>query len=277
MESKFYSAFAPYVGKYPVLAPSNALDFRSLGTIAPDTFMSLIKTAVDFRTKYADLLQKVSPDSNATATLNACDAWATFLWGNTSAAVAGQPPPPQAVQVALYQGSQGEFQNAASVYGKLTIQLPLLQNGQPAPPIVVSTSTAAGEIPRDATSALSKAQTYQWSLTGGAGYPACTGFVSELNERGAGRYPARLDAFSIPGNPWLLLMIMGSNQSGNLGGGQFSIPIVMQAPGGEKMGFFVAFRLGDGRSYPGTIPPPRAVGPKPVMSEAQPFLQGAGG
>jgi hypothetical protein len=239
--------------------------------------MSLIKTAVDFRTKYADLLQKVSPDSNATATLSACETWANFLWGSTAAAVSGQPPPPQAVQVALYQGRSDEFLNAASVYGKLTIQLPLLQNGQPAPPIVVSTSTAAGEIPRDAASALAKAQTYQWTLTGSASYPACTGFVSELNQRGQGQYPERLDAFSIPGNPWLLLMIMGSNQSGNLGGGQFSIPIVMQAPRGEKMGFFVAFRLSDGRAYPGTIPPPKAVGPRPVMTEAQQYLQSAGG
>jgi hypothetical protein len=81
-------------------------------------------------------------------------------------------------------------------------------------------------------------------------------------------------AWQLPGNPWSLLLLVGSNPANRLSGGEWVIPVMMKF-GDETIGFDIAVRFE--RPFPGPIEPAPDPGPPPAMEAAQKYLSPVAG
>lgn len=283
LESRLAALFARHAGEYPLIQIDAAHDSSALlsgisgrKTCDPKEFIELLKLAVVFQQRYGELYQDVQGDSPANETLRRCAAWVAFLYDSPDALMGGQSPRPRDVWVTIVRDNSGDVGNAANVYSKLTLTLPLLTaNGTAATPLERLVRAGEGITASSVQEAIGGGSAqYRWDLFVGSGvsYDRMTVVVSDKHPDARGDYPARLKGWDLPGNPWSLLMAMTARSDNDLSDGYWKIPVRMESSD-EPVGFLVGIKIGDrDRSFPGVIPPLSAPGNRPQMSEAARYL-----
>lgn len=285
LESRLAALFARHAGEYPLINLGEAHDgsallggIRGRKAVAPSEFIELLKLAAVFQQRYGDLYRDVQGDSPAVETLRRCAAWARFLYDTPDALLHGQSPRPRDVWVTIVRDNSGDVGNAANVYSKLTVTLPLLTtHGTAAPPIELATRSGEGITASSVQEAIGGGPAqYRWDMFVGSGvsYDPMTVAVSDKHPDARGDYPARVNGWSLPGNPWSLLMAMTARADNDLSDGYWKIPVRMETSD-DPVGFLVGVKIGSrDRPFPGVIPPLAAPGGRPRMAQAAEYLSG---
>jgi hypothetical protein len=110
---------------------------------------------------------------------------------------------------------------------------------------------------------------FRWDLfSRGQTFPESTAAVSNLAARAArAKFFQRKAAWTLPGSPWTLLMLMGASADNRLEGERWTIPVHIPTRAGDEMiGYDIV--VGLPRPFPGTIPPLGDPGPVPKMAAA---------
>ena len=285
LDAKLAQAFADHWGKYPLVHPETALDdtpelikIRDLGTIDPQTFIDLLAEVRAFQTRYGGLYGNVRRQgSPAQNTLYLCNAWIKFLYEKPEMLSRNERPRAIDVWVAIVRGQSRTVGNAGRVYSKQKLTLPLLTlSGNPAKAIEGATRSGEGIRAGSVQEAIgNQPAEYRWNLfvSETVSFDRMTAAVSDRHPKASESYPPEAPGWSLPGDPWRLLMAMGSSSENDLSDGYWQIPVRMET-GVEPIGFVVGLKIGSReRPFPGVIPPLEQLPPRPKMATAEEYLE----
>ena len=284
LDAKLAQAFADHWGKYPLIHPELALDdtpelvkIRDLDPLDPQTFIDLLAEVRAFQKRYGGLYGNVrrqgSPAQNV---LYLCNAWVKFLYEQPEMLERNQRPRAIDVWVAIVRDQSGTLGNAGRVYSKQRLTLPLLTlSGNPAQAIEGATRSGEGIRAGSVQEAIgNQPAEYRWNLftSENVSFDRMTAIVSDRHPDASASYPDQAAGWSLPGDPWRLLMAIGSRAENDLSDGYWQIPVRMET-GVEPIGFVVGLKIGSReRPFPGVIPPLEKLPPQPKMIAAEKYL-----
>ncbi|MCH8806459.1 MAG: hypothetical protein IH986_10265, partial [Planctomycetes bacterium] len=91
-------------------------------------------------------------------------------------------------------------------------------------------------------------------------------------------FPATATAgWKLGGDPWALLMLIGSRVDNDFGDGYWGIPVRIETNAPNRViGYQIGVRIGSNdRPFPGPVPPLKPRGARPKLKEAAKYLSGA--
>lgn len=293
LDAKLAAYFEKINGSYPVVsdAGDSTPKFGKLSNMkkleAPD-FIALLRHVNAFERKYGKLYETVHRGSVAERTertIRACQKWVKFLYADPSL-LDEQDPRPLEVSLAIVNPRSDEkLEDAGSVYGTFSVRLPLLSlSGGVAPPLVLQTGAGFQQI--DLSKPIPDAiaeqkQKYQWNLMSGAtrNFEAPSAEVTDLHpDASKVIFPLTATAgWKLDGDPWALLMLIGSQADNDFGDGYWGIPVRIKTNAPNRViGYQIGVRIGsNARPFPGPVPPPKPPGARPKLKEAAKYLSGA--
>lgn len=253
-------------GKFPVVqgVAGQAMSVKE--------FLEFMQKVGGFQSAFAELSRRLDEGSDTRQCIDRVEAWRKFLFGEKP--VSGEPELAKVWLETVYGQTGPGKVSVDQAYGKLTIQLPLLNaNAGPAEPITRSRELSASWLksadPREALAAL-KTNNYFWQLRD-APFPPTRVEISDRNATTQGQ--PTLTGMSVPGESWSLLRLL----SESLGDGYWKIQVDVPTGGAAgSVTFAIALRIlgPDGKAtYPGTITPPADPGAPPGMSAAERYLR----
>ena len=290
LDAELTKLFATHVGEYPLVYPEDARDDSALltgladrKTMAPRAFIDLLREVAKFQKQYGPLYSQVqNEDSPSYHTLDLCEAWIKFLYGDPKKLMrkmdVDDTPPDLDVFVTAVHDPSGDVVNAGNVYSKVTIVLPLMTTQRDAaPPINFSTRAGEGVKVSTVQAAIqADPDEYRWNLfdSGDSSFGHMSITVSDRHPEARSEYAERLDGWRLPRTPWMLLMAMGARNTNDLKRGYWKIPVRMETFD-DPIGFVVGLQIGNSeRPFPGAIPPLEDPGPRPGMRKAEKYLPG---
>jgi hypothetical protein len=268
--------------RYPIMLARDAHDntpalerLRRLNTLGPDELLKLLREVADFKERYGELYETVSPESEeAHRTLRICQAWVEFLYEHPADLGQGKQPDPLDVMLTVRRAEEGL--SAFSLYNQFTISLPLLRKESLEPEFPIrffpgSLPAADGKGP---VARPDEWLEFRWSLFAtGKSYGETIARASDKNKNARAELPEAVDTWRLPGDPWTLLLLIGADEENNLrDDNKWRIPVVIKTSAyPDPYAYDIIVQLE--RRFPGPIQPLAAPGELPQMNSAGRYLE----
>ena len=283
LDRQLATLLGPHQNHYPIVSDARDEDpalsrLRQLAEQAmnPEKFVDVLREIARFSDDYGKLFSALhrNRDDQYVQVLADGSAWISFLYGDQADRLQQELPTPLKIKWAIskHEGTT----SAGNFYNKLTITLPLLAKSglEPIGPVEEEVrSGRLGSLPPNAVTALGQRDyEYRWSLFKRTAFNYAQPAVRVWDKNPVVDGPEQATApWRLPGSPWSLLLLVGSDSANRLSGGEWIIPVMMQVAS-ETIGFDIAIQFE--RSFPGPMSPVADPGSQPGMDAARKYLSG---
>lgn len=253
LERRLAQVFATASG-YPVVGavPREVTSLDGVPNFdPPERFTEFLQRVNEFRQTYGELYLNpaVVASPRGKASLEACAAWASFLYSD-----------PQTVKSPTSVGVKLSFDRVSaniptgcddygSVYERVEVDLALLDanTGAVAKPIELYTRMASGV--ETATG-----WTHRWNLFEKSAFRPVSARATNLSPEGKSQgFTDPAMAWQLRASPWSLLLLLESRRGAIATDNKWRIPIIVSAGNVKPRGIYIIVDFE--RPFPGTIPP----------------------
>ena len=279
LDSELARRFKAYRGQYPVIEPRAAQDesfelvsLRELAAVDGEDFVSLLRDMARFQRDYGALYEGVQPDS-AGDTLRRARAWITFLYEDANELAGAKQPelPRLPLSIEVCDDRSGQYRPPGAFYNTVKVSLPILSQSLDRAPVIERGRDLCPRSVPECVKARPQDE-FRWGWRQDVSFQPMTVELRDKNPNAPRDCPDPAVGWTLPANPWSLLMAMGTSPDNELDDGCWKIPVRIQA-GNETIGFLIGLRIGSrDRPFPGVIPPPDDPGDPPRMAEASRYL-----
>lgn len=261
LDAQLAALFAGNSGRFP-------LGVGGGEPMGREDLVRLLEAISGFGQRFGGLYEAVRGEGSRPRVFEQARQWSTFLF-NSPTARSGARTVPLEVWVEILHPDNTT--TAASVYDRLSVNLPLLAAAGSAPVGPIEFGTREIRYANSLTVGSAGAP-YRWDLFSNRSFAPTVATVLNRNADADKRYPDTATTWELPGDAWSLLRLL--ERTGASGeGAVWRIPARFSTSPGA-VGFDVVVQIGSGnRSYPGLIQPPGAPGSRPAMAGATKFLE----